>query len=976
MNLTAALVLLLAAQAQDALDPKSDALTVPYIRTESIAKYGYLELDYPKAFKTDNKGPLKTKPPIQEHSQTVDDGLREWISGGAEWMNENPQDREALPRMVKVLAQWGQHTRIVPFMDRYIRAGYKPTAMEIEVYVGGLVRLGRTAEAQQQYYAAAIKWGTLAVGIGGRLFADRFDTAWLIDRNFKDMIEAFQDGMARGIAPGDANQMEETLVGLLRKAGERKELAWFVPRMEKQWIWFSGDRVKTILDIFKSAGTEPPAALQAALDPLFGGAAVRPEALTHRAIVSLNAGQTAVALQQAERGVELAKPASPGQYFEALMIVNRVSRQRGDLEKALHNTEELERVAKEIKDQPEIGWAHYQKGQLMEKLGDYKVAAECYAQSYKIGTTLDYAELAVSSRRLLARSMIHLGMAPKVESELRNMATSALEQRIFIQVPPLYSDWGDCLLTLEFNEKALDAYKQALKPVKGVGAGFRTDLAVTLNCLRGMATALQRLKRFDEAEKAWDDYAAIARTTGTAVYDWNWQFGKAKCRWGKTDAQGAQEWIDRCLASVEAERASLTDFKSRQSLNENKYEAYELAMTLALARNDFALAFQIAERSRARSFLDGMGAASSNGQAPAAVDLPTFTKAIGDGCAVVYYQLPERLLAWVIANGKAEFVSLDVKPQDAEDYVVDLLQAIFLQSVELQDKIKSARPKKDPLVSSKLLWKLVWEPLASKLPAKKRLCIIPHGALHYVPFQALTDGTTFLIEDREVYYAPSASGLIEVERRRGTPSTSTLIFDPILSDDPKSPFWKTESAGLRAQYPQAKAVLKKDATLAAFREQAKDAGLIHISSHGYYNPWIPVNSGLVFAAPDPKDGLLTAGEIYGMRLDKTELVVMSACVSSVGDFGTGDEVTGLTRAFQVAGVPNVIGSLWPVENEGTIELMGLFHKALAETRNPAVALRRAQSEMISKKQPMVRWAAFQLTGLPGDLSAIIPASQK
>jgi CHAT domain-containing protein len=65
----------------------------------------------------------------------------------------------------------------------------------------------------------------------------------------------------------------------------------------------------------------------------------------------------------------------------------------------------------------------------------------------------------------------------------------------------------------------------------------------------------------------------------------------------------------------------------------------------------------------------------------------------------------------------------------------------------------------------------------------------------------------------------------------------------------------------------------------------------------------------------------------------------------------------------------VIGSLWPVENEATTDLMGSFHKALAETRNPAVALRRAQSEMIAKKQPLVRWAAFQLTGIPGDLRA-------
>jgi len=89
---------------------------------------------------------------------------------------------------------------------------------------------------------------------------------------------------------------------------------------------------------------------------------------------------------------------------------------------------------------------------------------------------------------------------------------------------------------------------------------------------------------------------------------------------------------------------------------------------------------------------------------------------------------------------------------------------------------------------------------------------------------------------------------------------------------------------------------------------------------------------------------------------------MSAGVSSAGDFATGDEVTGLTRAFQGAGIPHVIGILWPVENDATTELMAVFHRALGETRDPATALRRAQMDMIGKKAAIARWAAFGLTG--------------
>jgi CHAT domain-containing protein len=143
-----------------------------------------------------------------------------------------------------------------------------------------------------------------------------------------------------------------------------------------------------------------------------------------------------------------------------------------------------------------------------------------------------------------------------------------------------------------------------------------------------------------------------------------------------------------------------------------------------------------------------------------------------------------------------------------------------------------------------------------------------------------------------------------------------------------------------------------------------------VSSHGYYNPWLPLGSGLVFAGPGGRgDELLKARDIYKMRLEGTQLLVMSACVSSVGDYGNGDEVTGLTRAFQVAGIPNVIGSLWPVENEATIELMTLFHKNLTATGSPAISLRQAQRDMIRKGATIVKWAPFELTGLGDPLPA-------
>jgi len=113
-----------------------------------------------------------------------------------------------------------------------------------------------------------------------------------------------------------------------------------------------------------------------------------------------------------------------------------------------------------------------------------------------------------------------------------------------------------------------------------------------------------------------------------------------------------------------------------------------------------------------------------------------------------------------------------------------------------------------------------------------------------------------------------------------------------------------------------------------------------------------VLSGLVFAGANvtgekaPVDrGILTAEGIIGLDLRKLELAVLSACDTGVAELGVGggEGVYGLQRAFLVAGCPNVIASLWKVEDEATAALMGLFYRNLwVEKMPPAKALREAQ----------------------------------
>jgi CHAT domain-containing protein len=114
-------------------------------------------------------------------------------------------------------------------------------------------------------------------------------------------------------------------------------------------------------------------------------------------------------------------------------------------------------------------------------------------------------------------------------------------------------------------------------------------------------------------------------------------------------------------------------------------------------------------------------------------------------------------------------------------------------------------------------------------------------------------------------------------------------------------------------------------------------------------------------------GILTAEEVSGLDLAATELVILSACETGLGEIQIGEGVIGLRRTFVLAGARTLIMSLWKIPDEQTQELMGEFYSALLAGQARAKALRTAQLTMKAHYPHPYYWGAFICQGDPGPL---------
>ncbi|MBL7849688.1 MAG: CHAT domain-containing protein, partial [Cyclobacteriaceae bacterium] len=316
-------------------------------------------------------------------------------------------------------------------------------------------------------------------------------------------------------------------------------------------------------------------------------------------------------------------------------------------------------------------------------------------------------------------------------------------------------------------------------------------------------------------------------------------------------------------------------------------------------------------------------------------------------------------------------------------------------------------------VNDTISYRYYWAPLESKIKPGTTVFLSCDGVFNKVNFNSLFESNTghFVIDDYRLHQVSNTRELVGRLSVTKTPKNLAYLFGfadfnlgeaDVVSHSSKRnlarslgfegesipvlPATEKEVDGIAEALSRNTWTAENYKRAQASEENLKKADnpkLVHIATHGFFlsdvdlddteselnqNPLFRSGVLLAGAGVDreesrrEEDGVLTAYEAMNLNLDQTELVVLSACETGLGEVRNGEGVYGLQRSFLVAGANTVLMSLWQVDDVATQELMNAFYRFWLSGTEKHEAFRKAQLQMKEKYQIPYFWGAFVLIG--------------
>ena len=322
------------------------------------------------------------------------------------------------------------------------------------------------------------------------------------------------------------------------------------------------------------------------------------------------------------------------------------------------------------------------------------------------------------------------------------------------------------------------------------------------------------------------------------------------------------------------------------------------------------------------------------------------TGILNDQTALVsYYLTATKLLTFVVTSNSFNYTAV---PLDSN---------LFKEIVSTRTALESSGTFDKAMVTAteKKLFDQLLKPVFEFIRTKKHLIIIPHNELQYIPFEILVNPATsdYLVKDFSISYDYAASFL--EKSNRGTGKKDILAFAPFASSRPAGdsagsgfatlPASKKEVASLEGRIFLDSAATKKN-----FLQNAAKFPIIHLATHAQANDNNPLESFIAFYPKRNCTALeyrLYEPEIYNMRLNNSELIILSACETGKGQLISGEGLISLSRAFSYAGCPSVITSLWKAEDNTTAYLIQRLYHYLNQGQAKDEALQNAKLDYLN-----------------------------
>jgi CHAT domain-containing protein len=633
-----------------------------------------------------------------------------------------------------------------------------------------------------------------------------------------------------------------------------------------------------------------------------------------------------------------------------------------------------------------IGSANAYLGSIHLLTGSYKDAADHYRRALEAFRRAGERENEATQVSRVAAALRHAGedaQARTVRYEAMKLLDRVSEPRhrheamieeAYVAVGNDHQAIADLFLdTLVANDVAAHDYvkscsslmwRSAYRYHRGLLAPAAADLDEAQRICRSIADAAVRERSLANLQLAKfslgsaDSSAALPeldkaiqfyRRTDSHVWLRTAYFARARHTARRGETTAAERDYRAALDETEASREKIDERQMRMSFTATADEIADGYIDFLLQQHRERDAFETADRIRLRELTDSPTARW--GSSFAGAFLPTLQASLPAGSALVEYRVLEKsIIVWVVSANAFRTVVLPasmtaIKPALAA-----------LESDARDDTLKT---------TASLLYDTLLRRLDPLLKDSSTLVIVPDDDLERVPFSALYDRLhgRYVVQTRATIVAPSAALFVQSvarSRERANDRGRMVVVQAAAGGGnlPSLPEAAAEAQSIARLYPNTQLIETSGAAGSTILSRVGEASFLQFVGH------TSLAGGAVRALRlgDAPQAQVGNADIMAAKLPKLRLVYLSACETDNGPILKSEGSITIARSFFAAGVPVVVGTLWPVDDAAARIAALSFHEHLRRGNTPAESLRQAQLSLLSRDQSRADWAAFRVIG--------------